>query len=175
MKWKPTTVRAGIVVAVGLLIIGFTVWRTYPGRLKRPPVNYAKAQYMHCPKCLAEARFDEEKLDSACLHCGADKGMVATEESVKKTGTKNGYGRLMAFVMPELCLFLTALWFVLKQRPDAEVEAYRYMRCANCSQKLRYRAAQVGAPGACSRCKRAFLFPEGAPREEDLDGATVEG
>jgi DNA-directed RNA polymerase subunit RPC12/RpoP len=175
MKWKPTTVKAGLVVVLGLLIIGLTVWRTHPGRQKRPIGNYAKAQFMHCPECRAEMRFDEKKLEAECPQCGAEKGMVATEESATKAGTKSRYGRMVAFVMPELCLFLTALWFVLKPRPDAENDEYRYMRCANCSQKLRYRTTQVGAPGACSRCKRAFLFPEGTQREEDLDGATVNG
>ena len=115
MKWKsPTLVKAGLVVVIGLLIIGITVWRTHPGRQKRQVGDYSKAQYMHCPECKAETRFDEKRLDTECLHCGADKGMIATEQSVKKTEGKSRYGRLVAFVMPEICLFLTALWFVLK-------------------------------------------------------------
>lgn len=173
MKWKPTTVKTGIVVVVGILVVGITVWRTHPGREKRPAINSAKAQYMHCPACQTEVRFDENKLDGECIQCGSTKGLAATEESIKKTGTKNRYGRMFAFLMPELCLFLTVLWFVLRRRPDAASEAYRYMRCAHCSQKLRYRTEQVGAPGACSRCKRAFRFPEGVHREEELDGAAV--
>jgi hypothetical protein len=175
MKWNPTTVRAALVALLGVLVVGLTVWLTNPNRQKRAAVNYAKAKYMHCPECRAEVKFDDAKMDLECIQCGASKGMIATEQSIKETGTKSRYARTLAFVMPEICLLLTLLWFVLRPRPGAEGEEYRYMRCARCSQKLRYRATQVGAPGACSRCKRAFLFPEGAQREEDLDGATVEG
>jgi Zn ribbon nucleic-acid-binding protein len=116
MKWTPTTIKATVLVVLGVLIIGFTVWRTHPGRQKRPVVDYSKAKFMHCPECNAEVRFDEEKLDLECVQCGATKGMVATEESLKQSSTKSRYGRLIAFVMPELCLLLTALWFVLKPR-----------------------------------------------------------
>jgi hypothetical protein len=171
MKWKPTTVRAVIVVAIGLVLILGTVWRTYP-RQKRLGANLSKMGYMHCPDCQAESRFEEDKLDEPCVKCGSEKQMVPTELSIKEVGTESKYARMAAFVLPEVCVLLTALWFVLRPR-HGEAEAFRYMRCANCGQKLRYRAAQVGAPGACSRCKRPFRFPEGAQREIELDGAAA--
>lgn len=175
MKWTPTRIKAAVVIALGVLLVGITIWRTHPGRQKRTSIDYAKAKYMHCPQCNAEVRYEDSKLDAECVQCGSTKGMVATEETIKQQGTRSRYGRMIAFLMPEVCLFLTALWFVLRPRPDAGSNEFRYMRCAKCSQKLRYRTAQVGGAGACSRCKRVFVFPEGVPREEDLDSAAVSG
>ena len=77
---------------------------------------------------------------------------------------------MLAALLPELIIFMAAVWFVLRPRAGNGLVAYRYMRCPHCAQKLRYREAQVGALGACSRCKRALRFPEGSPGEKELDG-----
>jgi hypothetical protein len=174
MKFKPTTVRAGVVLTVGLLIVGFTVWKTFPRKQKLSLNDYAKAQYMHCPECNHESRFDPDGVDKACLQCGYEDGHVPTEKSLKETATKSPYGKLVSFVLPELVALMTALWLVLRPREDSAGEGFRYLRCANCGQKLRYREAQIGSLGACSRCKRAFRFPEGTSREKDLDSGKAE-
>jgi len=173
MKLKPTTVRAGVVLALGLLIVGFTVWKTYPRTSKRA-LPTAQTKYMHCaePECMAESRYDLEGFDKPCPLCGSDKGMIPTDVSLKDMAAKSKYGRLVSFVLPELVVLLTALWFVLRPR-ESSAENYRYMRCPNCAQKLRYREAQIGSLGACSRCKRAFRFPEGTTQEKDLDGGVA--
>ncbi len=172
MNWKSTQVRAGLVVVLGTLIMGITVWKTYPSTGKRVLLDISKAKYMHCPECEAESSFALDKLDKACLQCGYDKSeMTPTQESIKKVAQKSPYGKMVAFLLPELVVFLGALWFVLKPKEGGGGEEFRYMRCPNCNAKLRYRAAQVGAPGACSKCKRAFRFPEGTPTERELDGA----
>ncbi len=170
MKMKPATVRGAIIFTIGLLVMGLTAWKTYP-RQKRSLAPPANAKYMHCPECMAETSFDESKLDSVCMACGQEKGFVATTESLKTMSAKSPYGKMVAFLLPEVLVLLGALWYVLKPSEHAVGEVYRYMRCANCNQKLRYRETQVGQMGACSRCKRAFRFPEGTPRERDLDGA----
>jgi hypothetical protein len=172
MKLKPATVRAGAVLAVGLLVVGFTVWKTFPRKQKLSLDDYARAQYMHCPECNHESRYDPEAVDQACRQCGYDGGHVPTEKSLKESATRSPYGQLVAFLLPELVVLLTALWLVLRPR-DGVADEFRHMRCPNCGQKLRYREAQVGSLGACSRCKRAFRFPEGTPREADLDGGTA--
>ena len=97
---------------------------------------------------------------------------IATEESIKKKGTGPGpYPKLIGFLLPEIVVLLVALYFVLKPREGNTQDIYRYMRCPNCTQKLRFRKVQVGSVGACSRCKKPFLFPEGTLRETELDGA----
>lgn len=174
MKLSPKLVRAGVVLVVGVLVLGFTAWKVAPGK-KRTLVDLAQAKFMHCVECQTEVRFDADGLEKACLECGSDKGFVATTASLKEGGGDGASGRMVSFLLPEIVLLLGALWFVLRPRDGDREELYRYMRCANCGQKLRYRAAQVGAMGACSRCKRAFLFPEGTQRETDLDGGVASG
>jgi hypothetical protein len=170
-KFNTAPVRAGIVLVIGFLVIGITAWRTYPRAGKHRAAVPADAKFMHCPKCLNEMQYDPMAMDNECLLCGYDKGFEATVESIKQTGTKNAYGRMLAFLLPEVVVLLGSLWFVLKPRAGGYQEEFRYMRCQNCGQKLRYRKAQVGQLGACSKCKRAFRFPDGTPREQDLDGA----
>jgi len=85
-------------------------------------------------------------------------------------GTGPGpYPKLIGFLLPEIVVLLVALYFVLKPREGNTQDIYRYMRCPNCTQKLRFRKVQVGSVGACSRCKKPFLFPEGTLRETELD------
>jgi hypothetical protein len=170
MKLSPAAVRAGLVVVAGVLVIGVTVWRTHPGKPKRSLLDPSQSKYMHCPECLTETRFSLDAVDKPCMQCGYDSGLTATAESLKDSKQGSRYSRMIAFVLPEFVVFLGALWFVLRPRPDQGESGYRYMRCPNCSQKLRYRQAQVGGVGACSRCKRAFRFPEGSVREQELDG-----
>ena len=172
MKLKPAQVRAAIVLAVGLLIIGFTVWRTFPHIRKPSLLDPKKYKFMHCPECDAETRFDLDGVDKPCKECGYEKGLIPTEESLKIASAKSPYGKMVAFVLPELILLLGALWFVLKPRA-ADLETFRFMRCPNCSQKLRYRSTQVGNLGACSRCRKPLRFPEGEIEETAIDGGTT--
>jgi hypothetical protein len=169
-KINTRAVRAAIVLVIGFTVIGITLWKTIPrnSRSQVPPTN---AKFMHCPDCKTEVPFEITKIDDICMTCGSEKGWIATRESIKEGTAKSPYGRMVAFLLPEIVVLLGLLWFVLKPRASGYREMYRYMRCQNCSQKLRFRAAQVGQLGACSKCKRAFRFPEGTPREQDLDGA----
>ena len=80
--------------------------------------------------------------------------------SIKKVAAKSRYARMVAFLLPELCVLCVAMWYVLKPRPSDEHDLYRYMRCTNCGQKLRYRKQQIGSPGACS-----IQFLSGSHRE----------
>jgi uncharacterized paraquat-inducible protein A len=170
MKLRPVAVRAGLVVVVGILVLGFTVWKTLPGKPKRSLIDPSQAKFMHCPKCQTESRYTPGGVDKPCPQCDYDGGLNPTVESLKEGGPGNRYARMVAFLLPELVAVLAALWLVLRPRPTSDEIAYRYMRCPNCSQKLRYREVQVGSVGACSRCKRAFRFPEGSVREQELDG-----
>jgi DNA-directed RNA polymerase subunit RPC12/RpoP len=173
MKLTPAVVRAGLVVLLGVLVLSLTAWKTHPGKPKRSLLDPSKSKYMHCPECDAESAFSLDDVEKPCMQCWYDGGLVATADSLKNSKQGSRYGKMVAFLLPELVLFLAALWFVLRPRPDQGEVGYRYMRCPNCSQKLRYREAQVGGMGACSRCKRAFRFPEGSVREQELDGGEV--
>src|SRR4051812_30332151 len=113
MKLKPTTVRAGIVLVLGLLIIGLTLWKTYPRKPRRSLIDPAQAKYMHCPECQTEMSFSADKLDNECVYCGYGVGLIATIESLKKSSGKSPYAKLVTFVLPELVVLLTALWFIL--------------------------------------------------------------
>lgn len=162
--------RAGIVLGVGLLIISITAWKTAPRRTRQSQINPQDAKFMHCPECKAEMSCVPQKLDDECVYCGYDKGLVPTMESLKTMQTKNPYGRLVAFVFPEIVILLAVFYYALRPHADTGEEKFRFTRCPNCSQKLRYREAQIDSIGACSRCKRAFRFPEGVPSERILDG-----
>jgi hypothetical protein len=170
MNLRPALVKVAIVLVVSLLVIGFTVWRTYPRTTKRSLLD-PNLKYMHCPECRTETRFDMADVDKPCKQCSYDQGLVATEESIKVSSPRSGYGRMAAFLLPEMIVVLAALWLVLK--PHAvHGESYRYMRCPNCGQKLRFRTAQIGLLGACTRCRKPLRFPEGTRQEHDLDGGT---
>jgi hypothetical protein len=162
--------RAGIVLGVGLIIIGVTAWKTFPRRSRQSMIDPSTAKYMHCPECMAESRCDPNALDKDCLYCGADKGMIPTVESVKTSQTKSAYGKLVGFVLPEMLVLLAAFYYVIRPGADTGEEKFRFTRCPYCSQKLRYREAQIDNLGACSQCKRAFRFPEGVATEQTLDG-----
>lgn len=168
LKW-----RAGIVLGVGLLIISITAWKTAPRRVRQSMIDPSTAKYMHCPECMAESRCKPEALDKECVYCGSEKGLIPTLESVKTSQTKSAYGKLVAFVLPEIVILLATFYYVMKPHVDTGGEKFRFTRCPNCSQKLRYREEQIDSVGACSRCKRAFRFPEGVVAEQILDGGSV--
>ncbi|MFO0821812.1 MAG: hypothetical protein U0792_01625 [Gemmataceae bacterium] len=165
LKW-----RAGIVLGVGLIIIGVTAWKTFPRRVRQSMIDPSTARFMHCPECMAESRCNPDALDKECVYCGSEKGLIPTLESVKTSQTKSAYGKLVAFVLPEIVLLLAAFYFVIRPHVDTGEEKFRFTRCPYCSQKLRYREAQIDNLGACSQCKRAFRFPEGVAAEHTLDG-----
>jgi hypothetical protein len=173
MKSPRPAVRVGIVVALGIGVIGFTVWRTYPHATKKVSLLDPNLKFMHCPECETEARFDIADVEKPCRQCGYELGLVPTVDSIKLQSARSPYGKMVAFLVPEILVFLAALWYVLKP-PPVTVENYRYMRCSHCGQKLRYRAVQIGALGACSRCKKPLRFPEGTANEKVLDGAAPE-
>lgn len=169
LKW-----RAGIIIGVGLLIIGITAWKTAPRRVRQAMIDPASAKYMHCPECRAESRCDPAAIDRECVYCGSEKGLIPTLETIKSSQTKSAYGTLVAFVLPEIVVLLATFYFAMRPRLDTGEEKFRFTRCPNCAQKLRYREEQIDSLGACSRCKRAFRFPEGVPSERILDGGTDE-
>jgi hypothetical protein len=170
MKVKPATARLVIVLAVGALILGATAWRTYPRKPKRSLAEFSQYRYMHCKKCAYETMYSPDDEGKDCPQCGSDLGMIPTVESVKAKAGMSPFARMTAILFSELIVFMAAVWFVLRPRAtDGEV-AYRYMRCPHCTQKLRYHETQIGCLGACTRCKRALLFPEGSPGEKELDG-----
>ncbi|MCE9564174.1 MAG: hypothetical protein K8U57_19195 [Planctomycetes bacterium] len=162
--------RAIAVVVVGLLVIGITIWKTYPRPSKRLLIDPSSAKFMHCPECMTESRCVPNSLDKECIHCGSEKGQVPTAESIKGSQTKSAYGKLVAFVLPEMVFLIAAFYYMVRPAAETGEEKFRYTRCPNCSQKLRYREAQIDNVGACSKCKRAFRFPEGVPFEIILDG-----
>jgi hypothetical protein len=170
MKLRPAVVRAGIVLVAGLLVMGFTVWRTYPRISSNRSLLNPNLKYMHCPECRTETRFDVGDVDKPCKQCSYDKGLIATEESIRERSPQSAYGRMVAFLLPEFILVMGALWFVLRP-PPVRPDSYRYMRCPDCGQKLRFRVAQIDLLGACTRCRKPLRFPEGTTKEEDLDGS----
>jgi Zn finger protein HypA/HybF involved in hydrogenase expression len=142
------------VLVLGAAAIAVTAWGTYP----RKPRTAEKAdyKYMHCPECERESPYSDAPINEKCPRC--DKRMVPTEESIKTTGRSSPYTRMFLAVYAEVLALMAAVWFVTRPRPEGEIE-YLYIRCEKCRRKLRYRETQVGRPGACPRCKRAFVFP----------------
>jgi hypothetical protein len=174
-KFNTAMVRAAIVLTIGIVVIGITAWKTYPRKAKATTIPAGEAKFMHCPDCDMEQPFDPKWLDAPCAACGSEKGWVLTRESITTASENNtstgARARMIAFLLPEVVVMLGALWLVLRKRTYEQKEEYRYMRCPQCNGKLRYRAVQVGLLGACSKCKKPLRFPEGTPREQDLDGA----
>jgi hypothetical protein len=52
----------------------------------------------------------------------------------------------------------TAYLYARWQRQPVE-EPFQYFRCAQCNQKLRFKASKAGRPGMCPRCKQRWNLP----------------
>lgn len=161
--------RLLIVLVVGLLVLGGTSWLTYP---RKPKLSAAaNHKYLHCEECPWEGTYTDADEDKPCPSCGSDKPLIPTVESTKETGSAtNRFGRMTAILFVESIVLLGAIWFVLRPRDGDGHMKYLRMRCPKCGQKLRFTAKQIGQAGACSRCKRAFIFPaESLPDDEKPD------
>ncbi|HKB03630.1 MAG TPA: hypothetical protein VKD90_15510 [Gemmataceae bacterium] len=149
--------RIFFVLAVGIVVIAATAWKTYP----RTPKSYgdtSQYKFIHCPRCNREEPFTPGALDKECPYCSLDR--VPTAESVKgKGGPPNPYGRMFALVFAELTGVMAAILVVTRKVFDRQDEDFLYFNCDHCRQKIRYREAQVGQPAMCRRCKRGFVYP----------------
>ena len=162
------TTKLVLVLSAGAIGLGTTAWFTYPKKAKWSLASAAKYRFMHCQKCGHEVSYSGDDLEKACVQCESEKGFVPTVESVKAKGaTTSPYWRMSSFLFVELVAWLGAIWLVLRKRRDPGAVVYLLTRCPKCSQRLRFAERQAGQPGACRRCKKAFLFPKDSPREED--------
>ncbi len=147
-----------LVLAIGAIAIGATVWAVFPRKPKAVD-DPRKYHFMHCPECLREQVYSARGLDTKCPEC--DKTLVPTEKSIKETGTGAAYKRMLVYVLAESVAILGALVYILyNPPPPKEMEQY-YTRCPNrkCKRRMRYPASRAGMMAQCPRCKTTFCNP----------------
>jgi ribosomal protein S27E len=152
------------VLAVGLLIMAATGYLAYPSQPKSL-ADLSKAKFMHCPKCMREKMYTPAGIDIPCAYC--EKPLIATTESVTKTGNKpaSPYSQLTMLLLVEVVLLMGAIWYVTRKKTADVEEEYFYFNCPKCKQKIRYRQHQIGVTAQCRRCRKAFVYPEGSQEE----------
>ena len=151
--------KYAVVLGAFALIMAATAWATYPSSKPKPVADPSKLGYLHCPQCLRERMYTPPDADKPCPYC--EKHLVATEESIKKTGEpRNPYGLMFVVMYVELLAAMAVIWFMSRKRPRSEEEDYLYINCEKCRQKIRYRMQQVGFSAMCRRCGQTFVYPE---------------
>lgn len=159
-----------LVLAIGGLIIGGTIWRTFP-RTPKSIGDPAKFRYMHCPECHRESMYSPDGIEKPCMYC--DKPLVATVESIKVTGTHSPLRRMLAYVLVESVALMGAVVYLLYNPPPPPDMEFYYTRCPNlkCNRKMRYAANRAGAEVQCPLCKTKFLNPTLEEQAEADGGA----
>jgi predicted amidophosphoribosyltransferase len=152
------------ILGAGALVIGATVWLTYPSSTSSFISDPSKYQFMYCPHCDKEEKFDLDKFANGCKKCGSE--FVPTEKSIAATGRPpSPYVRMFMLIFAELLVTMAAVWFIGRPRSRDPEEDYLYINCVKCKQRIRYRVEQVGQMAMCRRCKRPFRYPEPAPED----------
>jgi ribosomal protein S27E len=161
--------RVLLVVAVGVSVLVATVWLTFPRKAKSVVRDASLLRYMHCPNCLRESLYSPAAFDTPCLYC--NKQLVATEESIKLTGVRNPYSRMLALILVEANCILGIVVCLLYFPPaPPEMEQF-YTNCPNrkCKRRMRYPANRAGAEAQCPLCKTRFVNP--TVEEQEAIGA----
>jgi ribosomal protein S27E len=157
--------KYAVVLGAFALIMAATAWATYPSSKPKPVADPSKLGYLHCPQCLRERMYTPTDADIPCPYC--DRRLVATEESIKKTGNPgNPHSFMFVLLFAESVVAMAAVLVVGHKRHKSEEEDYLYINCEKCRQKIRYRVQQVGLAAMCRRCGQTFVYPEEGPDEE---------
>jgi DNA-directed RNA polymerase subunit RPC12/RpoP len=62
-------------------------------------------------------------------------------------------------VVGTVAVLATAGYFLLWRTGTRDATVYHYVRCPDCSQKVRYAAGRGGHQAICPRCKKKFDLP----------------
>jgi DNA-directed RNA polymerase subunit RPC12/RpoP len=168
MVRKPMDRKLIGILATSVVVMGLTAWATSP---KAPPlIKKEDRHFMHCWKCNKEMPYIPDRFEKPCPQCEYAGGMVATKESLAKTGPPPSlYAAMFIPVVIEANLLLAALLgYAIWKRKKRGEEEYLYTECGHCTQRLRYRAEKIGAGGQCPRCKYSLIFPARDHDEEAL-------
>jgi ribosomal protein S27E len=156
--------KYAVVLGAFALIMAGTAWATYPSSKPKPASDPSRLRYLHCPQCLRERMYTPQDAEKPCLYC--DKRLVATEESIKNTGSPgNPYTLMFVLLFAESVVAMAAVLLVGHNRHKSE-DDYLYINCEKCRQKIRYRVQQVGLAAMCRRCGQTFVYPEEGPDED---------
>jgi uncharacterized paraquat-inducible protein A len=154
------------ILVSALAIMGVTVWLAYGSR--PPPIPDRDRRFMHCPNCEKESPYEAKRFEKECPYC-SQKGLVATKESIRKTGRPDSpFGRMTPPLLVEVTILAAVLyWYASWRLRRAETEGQLHMECGSCHQRIRYKAERIGQIGKCPRCKRRFYYPPAAPDEDE--------
>jgi hypothetical protein len=149
------------ILAAGALAVGVTaLWVFNPPR--PPEIPEKERRYMYCSKCGQELKYDARRCEGDCMYCGEKGPLVATKESVKKTGLPAGpVERLIPLVLIELTLVVAAVYgyTTWRRRHPVDEPVFPFF-CPLCHRKLRFRKSQAGTVAKCPNCRRPVLFPK---------------
>jgi hypothetical protein len=147
------------VLTAGAIVVGATVWFTYPSSTSSFISDPSKYQFMYCPQCGKEEKFDLDKFAHGCKKCGSD--FVPTEQSIAVTGRpQSPFVHMFMLVFAELLVIMAAVWFISRPRAHDPEDDFLYINCGKCKQKIRFRRDQVGQRAMCRRCKHTFIYPQ---------------
>jgi hypothetical protein len=135
--------------------------------------------HMHCPECALEITYHPALEGKPCPQCaGGGSRMISTVgpktgSTTPDAGGMSSPGNIFAAFVLALAattsfFYARALWH--GSRSQAAQKARNQVRvcpCPICSRKIGYPAREVGKTGFCSRCKTAFVFPDGVPADAD--------
>ena len=129
--------------------------------------------HMHCTECAFEVTYNPVLEGKPCPQCGvAGPKMIATvgpktDKASLPTGDIWSFGNIFAAIVLALAattssFYAWILWTGVRGRAaDKARNQIMACPCPICSRKIGYPARDIGKTGFCSRCKTAFILPEG--------------
>jgi len=155
------------ILVVGAIVMGVTVWRFHAAR--PPELAKEDRKFMHCSKCGQEMPYEVRRFEQDCVFCSEKGPLVATKESLKKTGLPpSPFVQMIPALLIEVTLLAGAVyWYASRRKKILPEEEELIFECGGCRRKLGYKVSKIGQMGQCPRCKRRFIFPEMAPEENE--------
>ena len=129
--------------------------------------------HMHCAECSLEITYNSALEGKSCPQCGvAGPKMISTVGPISdKANVPSGglwsLGNIFAATVLALAATTSSFyaWFVWAgvrcRAADKAQNQIMVCPCPICSRKIGYPTRDIGKTGLCSRCKTAFVLPEG--------------
>ena len=168
-KLRRRWVQVALVMVIGLLLMGLSALILAPKRA----VREKEPNFLYCPKCEAESRYDQKFEGEPCTKCSDDPVgvLVGRANSIKDTGAKKSPWKWVYLAVSlEALVSVSSIVYLLSRTHVDPSSTYYVFSCPHCGQRLRFRHVALNGLGQCSRCKRPVRFPgeDGAVLESDL-------
>lgn len=168
-KLRRRWVQVVLALVIGMLLMGLSALILAPKRA----VREKEPNFLYCPKCEAESRYDQKFEGEPCTKCTDDPVgvLVGRANSIKDTGAKKSPWKWVYLAVSLEALVCASSIVYLLSRPNVDPSSTYYVfSCPHCGQRLRFRHVSLNGLGQCSRCKRPVRFPgeDGAVLEADL-------